>query len=413
MSSSGTKILIGVFVGVVFACGLFTAGVITGTAVPMLFDLQYGNYEAPVGTLTSSDTDDINQLFKPFWQTWDIVHNQFVDQPIDDEKMLQGAIQGMLDSLGDPNTSYMDPDQYRQANLGIEGEYEGIGAYIDVSTEFVTIISVVPGSPAEEAGILPGDQVIAVDGEDMSGADGDYVVSQILGPAGTVVNLTIQRGDETDPLEFVMERAKITIPSVEGEILEDGIAYIRIYDFGSRTTEDFHGLLQKLITGETRGLILDLRGNPGGLLDSAVEVASELLPEGIVLSERFSDGQEQVYEVEPGGLATEIPLVVLINGGSASASEIVAAAIQDTNRGLLVGETSFGKGTVQSWIALTNNAGAIRVTVARWYTPNDRQITEVGLTPDIEVPLGDEGLQADSDPQLDKAMEILTQLNYE
>jgi carboxyl-terminal processing protease len=367
----------------------------------------------PTDVITSPDTEDIAELFLPFWEAWDLVHENFVDQPLDDEKLMQGSIQGLMQALGDPHSSYMDPEQYQQANMQYEGEYEGIGAYIDTSTDYITIISTMPGSPAEAAGLLPGDQVLAVDGEDMTGIDGSLVIQKILGPAGTEVSLSIKREGVAEILEFEITRALITLPSVESEMLEDNIAYIKLNDFGSRTTKEFQNALEDLVTENTRGLILDLRGNPGGLLTTSVEVASELLPDGIVLVERFGDGREEEYEVISGGLATEVPLVVLVNGGSASASEIVAGAIQDTERGILVGETTFGKGSVQSWIALSYDAGAIRVTIARWYTPNDRQIAEIGLTPDIEVLITEEDVEAGIDPQLEKAIEILSNLSTE
>jgi len=418
MSSNGMKILLGTALGLILACGLFSAGIVAGSAIPIIFDGMDTwfqdptsppppEYSAPADTLTSPGVEDVNELFLPFWESWDIVHEQFVDQPVDDEKLMQGAIQGLLQSLGDPNTSYMDPEQYEQANMRYEGEYEGIGAYIDTSGDYVTIISTMDGSPAEAVGLLPGDQVLAVDGEDMTGIDGSLVIRRILGPAGTDVILTIRREGIAETLEFTITRAKITIASVNYEMLENDIAYIQLNDFGTKTTGEFQDALEELITDDTRGLILDLRGNPGGLLSTSIEVTSELLSEGIVLTERFGDGEEQIYEVAPGGIATDVPLVVLVNGGSASASEIVAGAIQDTERGTLVGETTFGKGSVQIWTPLSNQAGAIRVTIARWYTPNDRQIAEIGLTPDVEVLFTEEDMEAGLDPQLDKAIEIL------
>jgi len=418
MSSNGMKIFLGIALGIILASGLFSAGIVAGAAIPIVFSgmesfFQEVNqpdvpaYSAPPETITSPEIEDINDLFLPFWESWEIVHDQFVDQPLDDKKLMQGAIDGLLESLGDPNSSYMDPDQYEQANMKYEGEYEGIGAYIDTSGDYVTIISTMPGSPAEAVGLMPGDQVLAVDGEDMTGIDGSLVIRRILGPAGTNVTLSIRREGVADTLEFDITRAKITIASVTYEMLEDDIAYIQLNDFGTRTTREFRDALEELITDDTRGLILDLRGNPGGLLSTSIEVTSELLADGIVLIERFGDGEEQIYEVEPGGIATDVPLVVLINGGSASASEIVAGAIQDTERGILVGETTFGKGSVQIWTPLSNEAGAIRVTIARWYTPNDRQIAEIGLTPDVEVLFTEQDMEAGFDPQLDKAIEIL------
>jgi carboxyl-terminal processing protease len=220
------------------------------------------------------------------------------------------------------------------------------------------------------------------------------------------VTLTIRREGAAEPFDVEIIRENINLPSVESEMLDNGIAYIRLFNFGAETTSDLDRDLRSLLRDNPAGLILDLRGNGGGFLNTAIEVASQFLDDGVVLIERFGDGSETVYDVDPGGRATEIRLVVLIDGGSASASEIVAGAIQDHGRGLLVGETSFGKGSVQNWVELSGDEGAVRVTVARWYTPDDRQINEIGLTPDVEV-IPPEDLAEGEDPQLDKAIDLI------
>jgi carboxyl-terminal processing protease len=264
-----------------------------------------------------------------------------------------------------------------------------------------------PNSPAERAGLEPGDQVIAVDGEDVTALDGSLVIRRVLGPAGTSVDLTIRREGLVEPLVVTIVRERIALPSVESEMLEGGIGYVRLYTFAGQTGGDLEQALRSLLQEDPIGLILDLRGNGGGFLTTAVEVASQFVPQGTVLTERFGDGREQVYEAERGGLATEIPLVVLIDGGTASASEIVAGAIQDHGRAELVGETSFGKGSVQNWVPLDADQGAVRVTIARWYTPNDRLIHGVGLEPDHVVAPAEDPAVEGSDPQLDKAVELL------
>jgi carboxyl-terminal processing protease len=315
----------------------------------------------------------------------------------------------MVDALGDPHTSYLDPDEFRQLNMSLEGEYEGIGAWVDTTTEFLTIVSPMPGSPAEEAGLLPGDEVIAINGEDMTGIDGDLVVRRVLGPAGSEVTLTIRREGKAEPFDVTVKRANITVPSVESKMLDSNIAYIALFDFGANTTSELRDALKSLLEKNPTGLVLDLRNNPGGYLQTAVEVASEFIPDGDILQEQTGDGKIQIYSALGNGLAYDIPLVILVNDGSASASEILAGAVQDHGRGKLVGITTYGKGSVQLPIELKDGQGMVRVTIARWLTPNGRQINEVGLEPDYKVELTQQDLEAGRDPQLDKAIELLQQ----
>lgn len=353
--------------------------------------------------------EDAEALFAPFWQAWDLVKQMYVDQPVDEEKLMQGAISGMLDSLGDEHTSYMDPDQYTQAQNTMEGDYDGIGAWVDTTGEYVVIISPMPGSPAEKAGLKTGDTILAVDGEDMEGIDGSLVLRQVLGPAGTKVILTIRREGVEEPFDVTITRARIVLASVESDMLEGGIAYIKVTDFAEDTNMELEKALDELLAQNPEGLILDLRNNPGGYLQTAIEITSQFIPDGTVMLEEFGDGSMNEYKAIPGGMATEIPLVVLVNEGSASASEITAGAIQDRGRGQLVGITTFGKGSVQTWTPLVNDQGAVRITVARWLTPSGRQIHKIGLEPDVQVELTEADLEAGRDPQLDKAIEILTQ----
>jgi len=320
---------------------------------------------------------------------------------------MRAAIHGMMASLGDEHTSYMDPDQYLQANIPLEGEYEGIGAWVDPDGEYLTIVSPMPDSPAEGAGLEPGDQVIKVDGEDMTGIDGNLVIRRVLGPAGSEVTLTIRR-EGVEDFEVTLTRAKIIIPSVTGEIFEDSqIAYVQLFQFGQDTDAELRDILSDLLAQNPTGLILDLRNNGGGYLRTAIEITSEFIGDGVVMYEVYGDGKRDTYDALGDGLATEIPMVVLINEGSASASEILAGAIQDYERAPLVGMTSFGKGSVQNWIPLTSEDGAVRVTIARWYTPKERLIQDVGLTPDVVVEFTEADAQANLDPQLEKAIEIL------
>ncbi len=351
-------------------------------------------------------TRDLEDAFRPFWEAWDLVHREYVDRPVDDQALRDGAIRGMLEALGDPYTFYMSAEEFEIANSDLAGELEGIGAEVDISGEQVKIIAPLPGSPAETAGLLPGDTILAVDGEDMSGQTGFAVISKVRGPAGTTVSLTIAREGVEEPLEFEIVRARITIPSVEYRMLESEIAYVKVNNFGERTTGELSEALDALLPQGPKGFVLDLRGNPGGFLNTAVDVASEFLAEGTVLIQDFGDGSEQAHSVRGRGSATEIPLVVLVNEGSASASEVVAGAIQDNERGTLIGETTFGKGSVQNWHELQEGQGALRVTVARWLTPGRRQISDLGITPDLIVPLTEEDRAAGRDPQLDAAIQF-------
>ncbi len=408
------KIVIGIFVSVILLSGSFAGGFIAGHLMPSNVQIPFINviptpYLPPTVApeQQTSTPAELQTLFVPFWETWNIVHEQYVDQPVDDVKLMQGAINGMMEALGDKHSTFMDPQTYESANSELAGAYEGIGAYVDTTAEFLTVISPIPGSPAERAGMLPGDMIVKIDGEDMTGVDGELARRKVIGPAGSTVILTVVRKDTPDPLEFSIVREEIIIKSATGEILADNIAYVQINMFGEKTTPELQAVLQELMAQNPRGLILDLRNNGGGYLDTSVEVVSQFLPDGVVLYEKFGDGRQNEFNVIPGGLATEIPMVVLINEGSASASEIVAGALQDYGRAKLIGVVSYGKGSVQNWVPLSNDQGAVRVTIAKWYTPNDNTIDGKGLTPDVYVTMTEDDYINDLDPQLDTAVQTL------
>jgi carboxyl-terminal processing protease len=358
-------------------------------------------------TSTSSSTST-DELFKPFWEAWKIVHDEYLVQPVDDEKMMQGAIRGMMDSLGDPHSGYMNPVEYSDATAPLEG-YSGIGAWVNTEGKFLTITEPMKGSPAESAGLKAGDQIIAVDGVDMTGTLAELARQKVLGQAGTQVVLTIQREGVEQPFDVTITRAQITIPSTEYKMLDNNIAYVRLNAFSDTTGDELHTALQSMLAQNPKGLILDLRYNSGGYLDAAIKVGSEFLPDGVVAYEEDGNGNRNVFNATGNGIATNIPMVVLVNEWSASASELVAGALQDRGRAQLIGVTTYGKGTVQNWLALSNNEGAIRVTIARWLTPNERNVTGTGLTPDVEVKISDTDAQAGIDSQLNRAVEILSQ----
>jgi len=411
------KYIFVILVIIVVALGSFAGGFITGHVIPIK---NIPGMPEPITlappTVTpqqqSATPSELQALFTPFWEAWTLVHDNYVDQPVDDVELMRGAINGMMEALGDQHSSYMNPKDFADANAGLDGEYEGIGAYVDTTTEYLTITSPIPGSPAERAGLLPGDQVVAIDGEDMTGINAEVARTKVLGPANTVVHLTVLREGEDELLEFDVTREKITIKSSTGRMLDNGIAYIQITTFGDKTMPELLAALKELMPQNPKGIILDLRNNGGGYLTTSVEVTSQFLADGVALYEQYGDGRRTTYEVQPGGMATDtnIPMVVLINQGSASASEIVAGALQDTGRAKLVGETSFGKGSVQNWIPLSGDNGAVRITIAKWLTPNENTIHEIGLAPDVFVERTEEDFEAKLDPQLDKAVEVLLEM---
>ncbi len=395
-------------------CG-FTGGLIVGWSNPIMPGMPglglHLNipFLSPTGKTSTSAATNLPKLFQPFWYTWQFVHEQYIDQPVNDETLLRGALRGMLDSLGDAHTSYMDPAENQQTNATLQGDYEGIGAYVDSSGKYLKIIAPMSGSPAEKAGLKSGDLITAVDGKDVTGLDGTVVLQKILGPAGTSVTLTIQRSGLDKPFDVTLLRAKILLPSVDGKMLDNNIAYVHIYTFGDNTTSELKTTLQTLLAKKPSGMILDLRYNGGGLLTTAIEVVSQFIPANkVVVYEKYGNGTQQTLTTSAGGQATGIPLIVLVNEGTASASEITAGAIQDYKRGQLVGVTTYGKGSVQSWVTLANNEGAIRVTIAHWLTPNLRLIDKIGLKPDVEVKITQDDINGGHDPQLDKAVQLLT-----
>jgi carboxyl-terminal processing protease len=412
MKSRPLVVILGVVVGVILLMGTCAAGFVAGrfllpAAQPATVQLPGLPAVDSGGDAQAGTPQNLEKLFAPFWQVWQLVHDQYVDQPVDDVALMRGAIKGMLESLGDAHTSYLDPANAAHLNAQLNGDqYEGIGAWVDTSSDFLSIVSPIPGSPADKAGLRPGDKVIAVDGEDVTGIDGEQVRQRILGPKGSVVKLTIRRQGVDQPLEFEITRESIVVPTVEGKILDGNIAYVHLYTFGDTTSQDLHNELQRLLAQQPDGLILDLRNNGGGYLDTAIAVASEFIGDGVIMYEVYGDGRRVTFDAQPGGLATQIPLVVLINQGSASASEIVAGAVQDRGRGKLVGVTSFGKGSVQTVVTLLNDQGEARVTVARWLTPAEKTINGVGLTPDVKVEITDQDLQTGADPQLDQAVQL-------
>lgn len=361
---------------VIFAIFLFGSGYWFGQS--RFAPVQLGT-DAPYGT-----PSQVAASFDPFWEVWETINAEYYTQPLDPNMLVEGAITGMLESLEDPNTAYLSPADQESAEQQMDQEFEGIGAEVQSEDGNITIVAPFEGSPAAKAGLRPRDIIRSADGVELTDMDIAEAAALVRGPAGTSVTLEIERDGEL--FEVVIVRDTINIPSVRGEMLEDDIAYIRLSRFANKTSEELTLTLNELMAQNPRALILDLRLNPGGALDTVVAVADQFIGEGLILTERFGNGFERPFSATEEGLAQEIPMVVLIDEGSASASEVLAGAIRDHDRGILIGTTSFGKGTVQSWQPL-RNGGGVRLTVARWLTPDGGWVHEIGLTPDISVAL--------------------------
>ena len=309
----------------------------------------------------------------------DVVRSRYIEEvPV--ETLMNGAIKGMINSLGDPYSIYMDPKMYREFRMETEGSFSGVGIVISVKDKQLIVVAPIEGTPGEKAGIRSGDQIMKIDGKDTKELALDEAVGKIRGKEGTDVVLTMRRGETVK--DYTLTRANIQIRTVSGKLLPDKIAYIRLSMFNEQTAGDFAKQYEALEAQGMKALILDLRDNPGGLLDSSVRVSGKLVPKGPVVSVVTRDGQTETHRSSLE--AVKYPLAVLVNGGSASASEIVAGAVQDTGSGTLIGTKTFGKGSVQSILKLGNDT-AIKLTIAKYATPKNRFINGIGITPDLVV----------------------------
>lgn len=361
-------------------------------------------------TVVAQQPDPNDELFLPYFEAWELLHTYYVD-PLDNDQLLEDSIQGLMTSVGDPNMDYIPADRYQQVLESLNASFEGIGATVrkDEVTGGLEIVRPLPNSPALAAGLLSGDIVITVDGEDITALEQDVIISKVRGPADTQVVLGVQRGDNEALIEFTITRARISLPTTAFEILDGNIGYIQLFSFSRESANEVTNALREMDAENLNGLILDLRGNSGGYLDISLRILSEFISDGVILIEKTGEGDEFHY-ADGAVSAPNVPMVVLVDEGSASASEIVAGAFQDRERATVIGTTTFGKGTVQTWRSLSNGGG-IRITIARWYTPDERTIDLEGITPDIEVefpPLDpDETYSQENDPQLQAALEFL------
>lgn len=347
--------------------------------------------------------------FSLFWEAWHKIQQEYVNPgDIDIQELIYGAISGMVESIGDPYTIFFDPGDTKRFLEDVGGSFEGIGAEIGIREGQLQIIAPLEGTPAQSVGLRPGDKIIKIDGVSTVDITIEEAVTLIRGAKGTEVILTIMRDEWNSSEDFTIKRAVIEVPSLKWELKEENIAYIKLYHFSGKIDQDFKEIANEILKGPAEKIILDLRSNPGGYLESAQDIAGWFLEKGqVVVIEDFGEKREQeVYKAKGNSKFSDYPLVILINQGSASASEILASALRD-NRGIkMIGETSFGKGSVQKLESLRDGS-SLKITIANWLTPNGDLITDKGLEPDIKVEMTEEDYEQERDPQLNKAIEII------
>jgi len=353
------------------------------------------------------ENSDENPLdFNLYWEVWDNVRNNYVDKvKMNDRDMFYGSLKGIAESTGDPYTIFMDPKEAKEFSDDLAGTFEGIGAEIGMRNEITTIIAPLDGTPAQKAGLRAGDKIYAVDNSPTIGLTVTEVVKKIRGEKGTKVTLTIIRGEEK-PFDIEITRGVIVVKSVTTEMRKDGIYVIRISNFNNDTENLFNKAVNDIIQKKPKGIILDLRNNPGGYLDTSIKIASEWIESGPIVAEQLNDNRRNEYPANGFARLKDFKTVILINGGSASASEILAGALRDYKKATLIGETTYGKGSVQTLQDLSDGS-TLKVTIAKWLTPAGDSIDEKGINPDIKIELTSNDINKDLDPQFDKALEII------
>lgn len=345
--------------------------------------------------------------FNLFWETWDSIEKYYVDHDkLSEKEMFYGALKGLVASVGDPYTVFMEPKVSKEFADDMAGTFEGIGAEIGIKDDVLTIIAPLPEMPAELAGLKAGDKVLAIDGETTIGINIDAAVNKIRGEKGTNVVLTITRNGLETAEDITITRGAIFIKSIRTNMTEDNIFVIKITNFNNDTTDLFNQAVREALDKNPKGIVLDLRNNPGGYLETAIEVASEWIESGPVVSEKYNEDKIIDHLARGRARLKDVPTVVLVNQGSASASEIVAGALQDTNLGIIVGKKSFGKGSVQTLNGLSDGS-SLKITVAKWLTPNGRSINDEGIEVDVDIDYGIEDYNTGNDPQMNRAIELI------
>lgn len=351
--------------------------------------------------------------FSLFWDAYAKLHQNFINpDSISDQKVVYGAIAGMTKSLGDPYTAYFDPEQAKLFEQDLAGSFEGIGIEVAIKNDALTVVAPLKGTPSDKAGLKSGDQIVKINGASASDMTTDQAINIIRGKKGTSVTLTIFRQGWTQTKDFTIVRDTIKINSIDWELKQGNVAVIHIHQFDQSLSADFRKAAFEILQSPAKKIILDVRGNPGGYLEVCQEVAGWFLKPGqLVTIEDFGKNKNrQEYKTEGNASFADYPMVILMNGGSASASEILAGALRDDRNIQLIGEKSFGKGSVQEVTDLQDGFSFLKITIAKWLTPKGQSISEVGLAPDVKVAISDSEFQANQDPQMDKALEIIKTL---
>lgn len=349
-------------------------------------------------------SDDVD--FQLFWDVWDILHEDYLRAPVSDKDLLYSAIDGLVKGVGDPYSRFFDPRSAEGFQTDLAGKFEGIGAEIGIKDDFVVVVAPIVDSPASNAGVRSGDIIYTIDDVETRGMSVEEAVRRIRGPGGTVVKLNVQHLDAEELVEIPITRDVIEISSVKWEVRDDGIAVINIYFFNEDTARNFNKAVVDILANGAKSIVVDMRNNPGGFLDRAVSISGEWVGNKTVVFEKLEDGSLIPLDAQGTARLASLQTVVLVNGGSASATEIVAGALQDYEKATIVGEQTFGKGSVQEYREFGDGSG-LKLTIAEWLTPKGRSIQDDGITPDEIVEYTKEDFEAGADPQFDRAIEIL------
>ena len=358
-----------------------------------------------ISGLEETKPEDVN--FSIFWEAWKKLKDKYIEKNLNNQDLVYGAISGLVDSLKDPNTNFFPPSEAKKFQEDIQGSFGGVGIEIDIRKGQLLIVAPLKNTPAERAGLRAGDKILKVDGTSTAGFNLDEAVKLIRGEVGTKVTLTIMRDSWSEPKDIAITREIIQIPTLDWKMLDKDIAYIQLYNFYQNASFNFYQAAVSIYSQNPKAIILDLRNNPGGYLETAVEITGWFLKPGeIVVSEEFRSGQKQQFKASGNGIFKDLPLVILVNEGSASASEILAGALRDNRKIELIGKKTFGKGTVQEIMSLSDGS-SMKVTIAHWLLPSGHMIEKNGLTVNYEIDLTEDDIKNNRDPQLDKAIEII------